>query len=115
MKIKKIHIGEEIKNLVEKKYPSYAAFARKIGKTRQCLQTQIFSKQSLQTEMLVRLSEELDVNLFELYQSNGKSVHKKSDTPTILLCVPICNCTEEELTESKVSEILEAYIHPEKH
>lgn len=98
MTIKKVHLGNEIKNIVEKKYSSYAAFGRKIGKTRQSLQSQIFSKQSLQTDVLIRISEELDVNLFELFQSEEKNVIQKNDTPFFCLNFPI-NATKEELME----------------
>lgn len=96
MTIRKIHIGKEIKNIVEKKYSSYAAFGRKMGKTRQSLQSQIFSKQSLQTDVLIQISEELGVNLFELFQSEEKSVLQKADTPFLCLNFPI-NTTKEEL------------------
>lgn len=101
MTIKKIHIGEEIKSIVEKKYSSYAAFGRKIGKTRQCLQTQIFSKQSLQTDLLIQISEELGVNLFELFQSDKKSVIVKDNTAFFCLNFPI-NITKEELTKFEI-------------
>ena len=86
MTIRKIHIGKEIKNIVEKKYSSYAAFGRKMGKTRQ----------SLQTDVLIQISEELGVNLFELFQSEEKSVLQKADTPFLCLNFPI-NTTKEEL------------------
>ena len=47
MKIVDIHIGQEIKKIVEEKFTSYSEFGRRIGKSRQNIQSQIFSKKSL--------------------------------------------------------------------
>ena len=96
MKITKIHIGQTIKKLVGENYGSYASFARNIGQSRQCVQTQIFSKQSLQTELLTRISEELGVNLFELYKNEEKNVNQKNDTTKITFTVHF-ETTQEEL------------------
>lgn len=96
MKITKIHIGQTIKKLVGEHYGSYASFARNIGKSRQCVQTQIFSKESLQTELLTQISEELGVNLFELYKNEEKNVNQNNDTAKITFTVHF-ETTQEEL------------------
>lgn len=105
MKIQKIHIGKEIKNIVGKKHSSYADFARSLGKTRQNIHAQIFSKQSLQTDMLIEISEKLGVNLFELFQSEEKSVIQTNDNSPILVNIQI-NTTEEELKKIGVYDRL---------
>ena len=95
MKITDINIGQEIKKIVEEKYPSYSEFGRKIGKSRQNIQSQIFSKSSLHTDMLVSLSNELGVNLFELYQDTDKVVNHSEDKPKISLTFQV-ELTPEE-------------------
>lgn len=101
MKINNIHIGQIIKKLVSEKYSSYASFARSIGKSRQCLHTQIFSKQSLQTELLVRISEELNVNLFEYYKDEENNVNEKNDNTKINFTVHF-ETTQEELEKTGI-------------
>ena len=109
MKITKIHIGQAIKKLVSEKYSSYASFARNIGKSRQCVQTQIFSKQSLQTELLTQISEELDVNLFEYYQNEEKDVNQKTNSTKISFTVHF-DTTQKELEETGIYEKLKEII-----
>ena len=109
MKITKIHIGQAIKKLVSEKYNSYASFARNIGKSRQCVQTQIFSKHSLQTELLTLISEELGVNLFEYYQNEEKDVNQKSNSTKISFTVHF-DTTQEELEEHGIYEELKEII-----
>ena len=109
MKIKKINIGQTIKKLVSENYGSYASFARNIGKSRQCVQTQIFSKQSLQTELLIRISEELGVNLFEFYQSEEKDVTQKNDKTKLNFAVHF-DLTKEELQQWGVYDHLKEMI-----
>ena len=109
MKITKIHIGQAIKKLVSEKYSSYASFARNIGKSRQCVQTQIFSKPSLQTELLILISEELEVNLFEYYQDEEKNVKQKSNSTKITFTVHF-DTTQEELEENGIYEKLKEMV-----
>lgn len=109
MKIKKINIGKEIKDLVDKRYTSYAAFARNIGKSRQYVHTQIFAKKALNTTQLLQISEELGINLFELYQNEEKSVSQNDNTPEIGLNVHI-NTTKEELMSLGIYETLKKII-----
>lgn len=109
MKIKKINIGQEIRKLVGERYGNYAAFARKIGKSRQCVQTQIFSKQSLHTDLLIRISEELGINLFELYQNEDSNVTQKNDKSKIALNVQF-ETTREELMQLGIYDTLEEMV-----
>lgn len=69
MKIKRIHLGEFIREKVEQTGISKAEFARKIGLLRQNIEKTVFMKNSLDTDLLCRISEELDYNFFELYKN----------------------------------------------
>ncbi|MBP5612650.1 MAG: hypothetical protein J6X35_00675 [Bacteroidales bacterium] len=109
MKLKNVNIGQEIKKLVGERYTSYASFARKIGKSRQSVQTQIFSKKSLQTDLLVRISEELEVNLFELFQNDEAKVIKNNDKERVAFNVHF-DTTQEELKQMGIYEQLKELV-----
>ena len=70
---------------MEKNFSSYSEFGRKIGKSRQNIQTQIFQKKSLNTETLVNLSNTLGVNLFEVYKDMDETVINSKDKTKITL------------------------------
>ncbi len=105
MKLVDIHIGQEIKKIVEQKYASYSEFGRQIGKSRQNIQSQIFSKNSLHTNMLVKLSNTLGVNLFKLFVDAEESVSYSNDKTKILLNFQM-EITPEEWKEMKLSNRL---------
>ncbi len=109
MKIKKVYIGKAIKELVDKNYTSYAAFARNLGKTRQYVHSRIFAKKDLSTALLIQISEELDINLFELYQNEEKNVSENNNSPEIGLNLHI-NTTKEELVSLGIYDTLIAII-----
>ena len=69
MKIKRINIGEIIRDKVLEKGISKAAFAKSIGIQRQNIEKTVFERISLDTELLCRISEQLECNLFSYYQS----------------------------------------------
>lgn len=70
MKIERINLGEIIRQLVTDKHLSDAQFAKMIGLQRQNVKKTVFEKQSLDTNLLCRISEELDCNLFDYFKSN---------------------------------------------
>lgn len=67
MRIKRVNIGEEIKKKVIERQQSIASFAKAIGIQRQNIEKTVFSKNSLDTDLLMRISEELDYNFFSYY------------------------------------------------
>lgn len=67
MKINRINIGEVIRMKVAEKGISKAAFAKSIGIQRQNIDKSVFERMSLDTELLCRISEQLECNLFLLY------------------------------------------------
>lgn len=69
MKIKRINIGEIIRDKVLEKGISKAAFAKSIGIQRQNIEKTVFERISLDTELLCRISEQLECNLFSYYQN----------------------------------------------
>lgn len=69
MKIQRMHIGEIIREKVEQIGMSKAEFARKIGLLRQNIEKTVFMKNSLDTDLLCRISEVVNYNFFELYKN----------------------------------------------
>lgn len=67
MRIKRVNIGEEIKKKVLERQQSIASFAKVIGIQRQNIEKTVFSKNSIDTDLLMRISEELDYNFFSYY------------------------------------------------
>ena len=72
MKIKRINLGEIIKGMVEAKGMSQAQFARLIGLQRQNVNKTVFDKSGIDTNLLCVISEVLECNLFDYFQSNTK-------------------------------------------
>lgn len=67
MNFNKINIGEEIKRVTNEKRLSNASFAKKLNIQRQNIERTVFAKASLDTELLIRISEVLDYNFLALY------------------------------------------------
>lgn len=67
MKIKRVHIGEVIYNLVEKSGMSKAKFAESLNIQRQNINKTVFEKHSLDTDLLCNISELLGCNLFDYF------------------------------------------------
>lgn len=84
MKIKRINIGEIIRDKVLEKGISKAAFAKSIGIQRQNIEKTVFERISLDTELLCRISEQLECNLFSYYQSEDE-----------------CNTTDYDINRTK--------------
>lgn len=77
MKITRVNIGEVIKEKVVAKGLSKAVFAKSINIQRQNIDKTVFEKNSLDTELLCRISEVLECNLFDYFKSDMNS--NKSD------------------------------------
>ena len=62
-----VNLGEIIRQLVTEKGLSDKKFAEKIGKQRQNIKAAVFEKKSLDTDLVCRINEVLDCNLFDYY------------------------------------------------
>ncbi len=69
MKIERINIGQLIKEKVASEKKSIASFANSIGIKRQNIEKTVFSKNGIDTDLLIRISEELNFNFFQYYKS----------------------------------------------
>ena len=67
MKIKRVNIGKIIEEVVKEKRISVAAFAKSINMQRQNIKKTIFEKNSLDTDLLIQISEVLDHYFFQYY------------------------------------------------
>ena len=70
MKIERINIGKIIENKVSEERISKSAFAKRIGLQRQNIDKTVFDKHSLDTDLLVTISEALGHNFFQYYKSD---------------------------------------------
>ena len=76
MKIEGVHIGEIVRNFVKADKKSKADFAKSIGMQRQNVNRLVFEKRSLDTDLLRRISEELNHNFFQYFKSDEDSNKK---------------------------------------
>lgn len=75
-----IHIGLHIKQVIETKEVSISAFAKEINKSRTVVY-HIFTRQSIDTNLLMAISKALDYNFFQLYfpqEESPKTVNEPS-------------------------------------
>lgn len=68
MKLKRINLGEIIRQKVEELGISQAEFAKSIGIARQNVKKTVFEKTSLDTDLVCVISQFLDCNLFDYYK-----------------------------------------------
>jgi plasmid maintenance system antidote protein VapI len=68
MKLKRINLGEIIRQKVDELGISQAEFAKSIGIARQNVKKTVFEKASLDTDLVCVISEFLDCNLFDYYK-----------------------------------------------
>jgi plasmid maintenance system antidote protein VapI len=68
MKFERVDIGKLIKDKVIEKGISFSTFGKSIGIQRQNLEKTIFSKRSIDTEILSLISETLDFDFFQYYR-----------------------------------------------
>lgn len=87
MKIERVDIGSIIRVLVERKGMSKAEFAKNVGIARQNIEKTVFQKTSLDTDLLCRISEILDCNLFDYFKDNNPSNKKDYIQPKELKAV----------------------------
>lgn len=69
MRYNRVNIGELIRSRVEEVGISYAQFAKDIGRQRQNIEKSVFQKRSLDTELLIVISEILDYDFFSYYRN----------------------------------------------
>jgi len=70
MKIERVHIGSLIKREVISRGIPFSSFAQAIGVMRQNIESKVFSKKGIDTELLSLISEQLDFNFFKYYKSD---------------------------------------------
>ncbi|MEG2151506.1 MAG: hypothetical protein RRY36_09840 [Bacteroidaceae bacterium] len=70
MKINKVNLGEVIRQKVDESGISKAKFAESLNIARQNIDKTIFSKHSLDTDLLCNVCEVLNCNLFDYYRSD---------------------------------------------
>ena len=73
--MEKIHIGNEIKKAVESSNLTVSTFAEKINKTRVNVYS-IFKRESIDTDLLMKICEVLQLDLFKLYSSDYERLSK---------------------------------------
>lgn len=73
IKLKKIHIGKEIKKRLDEKKMSKSEFARRIGTPQQHV-NRIFERDTIETKRLEAVCEALDFNFFSLYCDSPNNV-----------------------------------------
>lgn len=73
IKLKKVHIGEEIKKRLDEKKMSKSEFARRIGAQQQHI-NRVFERDTIETKRLEAICEALDFNFFSLYCDNPNNV-----------------------------------------
>ena len=73
-----IHIGEKIKNILDSSDISVSDFAKKINKSRGNVYS-IFSRATIDTNLLLKISKVLDYDFFLLYSFSSKNLIEKSN------------------------------------
>lgn len=82
MKYERVYIGEVIRQVVAERGMSSLAFAKLIGKQRQNMEISIYKKASLDTGLLVLISEALNYDFFKYYRpvdQEGEDCNKNYD------------------------------------
>ncbi|MBW6482741.1 MAG: hypothetical protein K0B10_06745 [Vicingaceae bacterium] len=76
-----IHIGKKIHAVIKAKGISVSIFAKKINKSRTVVYD-IFERESIDSLLLYKISEELDFNFFSLYDLSGNDSQLVNETTT---------------------------------
>lgn len=76
MKIKRVNLGEIVREKVEAKGWSKAKFSEYLGIARQNVEKTIFQKHSLDSDMICNISEVLGCNLFDYFIDQDASNEK---------------------------------------
>jgi transcriptional regulator with XRE-family HTH domain len=88
MKFERIHIGNIIKEKASERGLTNAKLAKLIGLQRQNIQKTIFDKHSIDTDLLILISEILNFNLFQYYIPNdecNKNNYKREFKATLTI------------------------------
>lgn len=78
-----IHIGSKIKEIVKQRGITTVEFAEHINYSRRNVYS-IFKKESIDTDLLVRISEFLEYNFFEEYTSYVKAIYNIEDKTSLV-------------------------------
>lgn len=73
MEIKNVNLGQEIAKLIIERGMTKAQLADSIGVKRQNINRDVLDKKSLDSQLIARISEKLDYNLFSLFISNNQN------------------------------------------
>lgn len=73
MKINRVNLGELVKQKVNEQGLSNAQFAKSLGIARQNIVNTVFLKQSLDTDLLIRICEVLQCNFFDYFYDKEES------------------------------------------
>jgi len=83
MKMNNVNLGQIVFDLVEEKGLSHSQFAARIGLKRQNVKKQVYMKRSLDTDLVCRINEALDCNLFDYYKCDTKDYNPLKATVKI--------------------------------
>lgn len=78
---KMIHIGKKIHDVIKAKGISVSVFAKKINKSRTVVYD-IFERESIDSLLLYKISEELDFNFLSLYDLSNNNQQLVNETTT---------------------------------
>lgn len=76
--MEEIHIGQQIKLVLENKGISVTEFAKRIIKSRENIYS-IFNRKSIDTALLIKISEVLEFDFFSLYSKTTRQLQKQVD------------------------------------
>ena len=79
MVFEKVNLGRLIKDEVKRQKMSFASFGNRIGIKRQNVETKVFSNETLDTGLLMQISEVLNFNFFKYYYPIGYSVEVRNE------------------------------------
>lgn len=74
-----IHIGQKIKEVVEKRGIAKTELARRLNMTSSNIH-KIFNRESIDTDLLTRLSEILEFDFFQFYQQTPSNLKQNANT-----------------------------------
>lgn len=84
MNIKTVNIGELIRLRVESLGLSKSKFAESLNIARQNIEKTVFSKHSIDTDLLCAISNVLDCNFFDYFKDDQASCNKKDYKPQVV-------------------------------
>lgn len=84
MNIKTVNIGELIRLRVESSGLSKSKFAESLNIARQNIEKTVFSKHSIDTDLLCAISNVLGCNFFDYFKDEDESCNKKDYKPQVV-------------------------------